>query len=68
MPTDWITTTEAAEISGYHVNYIRRLIKAGKVNGRKIWGREWQVSRSGLLAHIRRVEKLGTKRGPKTGA
>jgi excisionase family DNA binding protein len=65
---DWITTTEAAEISGYHVNYIRRLIKSDKVKGRKVWGREWQVSRSSLLAHTRKAEKLEAKRGPKAGA
>lgn len=65
---DWITTAEAAEISGYHVDYIRKMIKAGKVNGRKVWGREWQVSRSSLLAHIRKVEKTGAKRGPKARA
>lgn len=65
---DWITTAEAAKISGYHVNYIRRLIKSDAVNGRKVWGREWQVSRSSLLAHIRKAEKLGAKRGPKAGA
>ena len=27
----WITTREAAEISGYHINYIRRLIRQGKI-------------------------------------
>ena len=64
---DWITTKEAAEISGYHIKYVRRLIKDGKVNG-QLWGRSWMVSRSSLLAHIRKAEKLGAKRGPKTGA
>jgi excisionase family DNA binding protein len=65
---DWITTTEAAEISGYHVEYVRKLIKSDKVKGRKVWGREWQVSRSSLLAHIAKAGKLGAKRGPKPGA
>ncbi len=67
MPTDWITTDEAVSLSGYHINYIRYLIKLGKVKGQK-WGRSWMVSRSSLLAHIRKAEKLGAKRGPKTGA
>ena len=61
---DWITTKEAAEISGYHINHVRRLIKSGEVKGQK-WGRDWMVSRSSLLAHIRKAEKLGAKRGPK---
>jgi excisionase family DNA binding protein len=67
MAQDWITTTEAVTLSGYHVDHIRRLLKSGEVNGQK-WGREWQVSRSSLLAHIRKAEKLGAKRGPKAGA
>ena len=64
---DWITTTEAVALSGYHIDYIRKLIKAGKVKGQK-WGQQWQVGRSSLLAHIAKTEKLGAKRGPKTGA
>ena len=65
---DWITTAEAAAISGYHVEYIRKLIKSDKVTGRKVWGREWQVSRSSLLKHVRTAGELGAKRGPKAGA
>lgn len=65
MTQEWITTAEAAQISGYHPKHVRRLILAGKVNGRK-FGPTWQVSRVSLLAHIRKVEKLGAKRGPKS--
>ena len=61
---DWITTAEAVRLSGYDVEYIRRLARSGKVKAQK-WGREWQVSKSSLLAHKRQVEKLGAKRGPK---
>jgi hypothetical protein len=64
---DWITTAEAVEISGYTLYHVRYLLNTGKVKGQK-WGRSWQVSRSGLLAHIRKAEKLGAKRGPKTTA
>ncbi len=67
MKNDWITTAEAVNLSGYHVDHIRRLLKSGEVKGQK-WGREWQVSRSSLLAHIHAAEKLGAKRGPKTGS
>jgi len=66
MP-DWITTSEAAELSGYHPVTLRKLLLSGKVKGQK-WGREWQVSRASLLAYIRRVEKLGARRGPKRGS
>ena len=63
---DWITTTEAVSLTGYHVNYVRRLLKTGKVKSQK-WGREWQVSRSSLLAYVQKIENMGRKRGPKTG-
>jgi excisionase family DNA binding protein len=63
---EWITTAEAAKISGYTVDYIRRLIRSGAVKGRKPWGRDWQVSKAGLLAHQRKAEKQGSKRGPKS--
>jgi excisionase family DNA binding protein len=65
--SDWITTTEAAQISGYHPKHVRRLILTGRIKGQK-FGQTWQVSRTSLLAHIRTAEKLGAKRGPKTKA
>ncbi len=34
---DWLTTYEAADISGYELDYIRKLIRAEKIQGRK-WG------------------------------
>ena len=66
MATDWITTAEAAELSGYTLYHLRYLIKVGKVKAKK-WGREWQVSRKSLLAYVGQVGKLGSKRGPKKG-
>jgi hypothetical protein len=67
MAQDWITTAEAVTLSGYHSVTLRKLLLSGKVKGKK-WGREWQVSRASLLAYVRKVEKLGAKRGPKTRA
>ena len=64
MP-DWITTREAAELVGYTQRRVRQLAIAGKIVAKK-FGRDWQVNRSSLLAHIRKVEKIGAKRGPKT--
>ena len=62
--TDWIGVTEAAQLSGYHPEHIRRLIKAGKVKAQKVIT-VWQVDRLSLLSHIKTVGKLGNKRGPK---
>lgn len=61
---DWITTGEAAELSGYHPVSLRRLLLAGKVKGKK-FGEVWQVSKQSLLVYLREVEEIGEKRGPK---
>ena len=66
MTETWITTAEAAELTGYHPDYLRRLIRGGEVRGQK-FGPVWQVDRSSLLAYVKRAGELGEKRGPKTG-
>lgn len=58
---DWITTQEAAALSGYHIEYLRQLLKAGKVKGRK-WGQAWQVSRASLLAYMDAAAKTDDRR------
>lgn len=65
MSEEWITTNEAAEISGYHPEYIRKLLQAEKINGRK-FGPTWQVDKHEFLAYLDRMSKQGEKRGPKT--
>lgn len=63
---DLITTSEAAEITGYHINYIRQLIKVGKVDAQK-FGPIWQVSRSSLLSYMSKAQESDdSRRGPKT--
>lgn len=64
MP-NWITTSEAAELTGYSSNHVIRLIELGKVKGQR-WGRDWQVDKTSLLAYAKKAAKLGEKRGPKT--
>jgi excisionase family DNA binding protein len=64
MLEEWLTTEEAAEVSGYHADHIRRLIRAGRLKARK-FGPVWQVSRTGLREYLETTEKLGAKRGPK---
>lgn len=64
---DWITTAEAARISGYHPEHIRKLIKSDRIKARK-FGQVWQVDRVSLLAYVRKIGKMGEKRGPKSGA
>ena len=67
MAEEWIAVSQAAEISGYHPEHIRELLREGKVKGRK-FGPLWQVDRVSLLAYVRKAEKLGAKRWPKIAA
>jgi excisionase family DNA binding protein len=61
---DWLTTYEAARISNYELDYIRKLIRAQKITGRK-WGQSWQISRQSLLKFMEDRERQGEKRGRK---
>jgi len=65
MADNWITTSEAAQISGYHPDHIRRLIRGSSIKAQK-FGIVWQVSRVSLMAYVDKAEALGAKRGPKT--
>lgn len=61
---DYITTEEAAEQSGYHVNYIRRLMRQGKITGRKA-GLMWWIERNSLRDYLAKVKEAGSQRfGP----
>jgi excisionase family DNA binding protein len=62
---EWITTQEAAELSGYHVNYLRKLIRRGDIRGRKI-SFLWFVNRQSLLDYMAQAGQSDDKRrGPK---
>jgi excisionase family DNA binding protein len=61
---EWLTTFEASRISNYELDYIRKLIRAGKIKGRK-WGQSWQVSRQSLQEFLEERESQGMKRGRK---
>ncbi len=58
-PTEWITTKEAAELTGYDVTHVRWLIRKGKVEGRK-FGRDWMVNRGSIRAYTDAMEQLGS--------
>jgi excisionase family DNA binding protein len=61
---DWITTAEAARLTGYSRKHIIRLAETGKVKGQR-FGDVWQIDRAALLRYVKAAEKLGMKRGPK---
>ena len=57
---DWITTASAAKLSGFHVEYIRRLVRSGQIHAKK-WGREWMVDRNSLLEYLEMERRPGPK-------
>jgi len=56
--TEWITTTEAAELTGYAQAYFRQLIGRGRLNARK-WGRDWFLDKAEVLAYKAQMDDLG---------
>lgn len=60
----WLTTQEASELSGYHKEYIRKLLQQDRIAGQK-FGPVWQVNRVSLLKYVARMEEKGKRRGPK---
>ncbi len=59
--TEWITVTQAAEISGYNAEYLRRLMRNKKIKFRK-FSFIYQVNRESLLNYLKEAEKITDKR------
>lgn len=64
MAEDWITTREAVELSGYDANYIRVLIRGGRIKAKKVFV-VWLVSRRSLDAYLKEQAERGERRGRK---
>ena len=65
MPEEWLTTQEAAELSGYHPEHLRRLLKARTIKGQK-FGPVWQINRDSFVAYLEAAtESKDKRRGPK---
>jgi len=63
--TEWITVPEAAELSGYHENHLRRLIRAGDIAAEKRGG-HWWVDRKSVETYLAKAKKADDDRyGPK---
>ena len=57
MPNDeWISAEEAANLSGYHHEHIRRLLRQGKMKG-QLKGRMYWISKNSLLQFLREAKK-----------
>lgn len=60
MHTDWISTLEAAELSGYHAEHLRRLIRQGKIKVSRKGPMFW-IDRQSLLAYLQESKKTNKK-------
>jgi excisionase family DNA binding protein len=61
---EWLTVNEAAKLSGYDPEHIRRLVREGKIKARK-FSIVWMVDRESLLAYTTKAQGMGEKRGRK---
>ena len=57
-PVEWITTQEAATLTGYSADYFRKAIRRGRLLGRKR-GRDWFMDRAEVLAYAEEMQRLG---------
>lgn len=67
-PNRWITTSEAAELTGYGMARFRQLASQGKVEGQKS-GRDWFLEKSSVLEGAEQMRHVGSaKQDPWRGA
>ncbi len=60
-----ITVQAAAEVTGYNIQYLRRILRSGVLEGCKI-GQMWLIDMQALEAYLHRTESTSDKRyGPK---
>jgi excisionase family DNA binding protein len=57
-PTEWITTSRAAELMGYDYAHVRLLARKGRIKATKM-GRDWLVDRTSAVAYAEEMERLG---------
>ena len=65
--TEWITTKEAAELTGYTTARFRQLAIKGIVVAQKR-GRDWFLDKSSVLAWAEEMKRLGTAKHDPTKA
>lgn len=58
-PTQWVTTNEAAAMTGYTAALVRYLARKGYVKARK-FGRDWMIDHEDMQAYAETMESLGT--------
>ncbi len=59
----WKTIREAAEDTGYHPEYLRQLIRAGKIQAKRI-GYMWFIQDKSLRRYIQHTQGDDARYGP----
>jgi excisionase family DNA binding protein len=54
----WLTTDEAAEMTGYSTVYIRQLARRGSIEARKA-GRDWLIGEDSIRRYKEQMDDLG---------
>ena len=65
MDIEWISVSEAAQLTGYSTPHLRELVRDKRIHARKIVT-VWQIDRASLMEYVDDMTKKGSKRGPKT--
>jgi excisionase family DNA binding protein len=64
---DEMTIGEAAERSGYSEGHLRRLVREGKIDGRRVGERMYLIDTQSLARYIDEMNRLGTRKFDPTG-
>ena len=60
-----ITVQAAAEVTGYNIQYLRRMLRSGALKGIKI-GQMWLIEMDALETYLKHVESTSDRRcGPR---
>ena len=60
-----VTVQAAAEVTGYNIQYLRRLLRSGKLEGIKI-GQLWLIEMQSLEMYLQQLESSSDRRcGPR---
>ena len=61
----YISVQAAAEVTGYNIQYLRRLLRSGTLEGIKI-GQIWLIEMQSLETYLQQVESTSDRRcGPR---
>jgi excisionase family DNA binding protein len=63
----WLTTEQAVELSGYHVEYLRSLLRKGAIEAVKLTPRVWLVNRESLEHYMKTVQMGRPRRDREQG-